>query len=316
LTARAPDAKHRRDHENITHQEPGHRVNRRHRHRVLVVCHDGRLVLKVRITPASVLAAAMAALALLAGVAVVTADWWRLRTVAQEARAGVDELARARRAIDTVERRIAELQRDAAAWRELHARIWRALGPESDTSAARRGVGGRALAPMPARGSGASELEALALSVKEESESLRALDRVMERAGKMLAALPMRWPMRGEVNSDFGPRTSPWSGARELHTGVDIGAKHGTPVHAPAAGTVEHAGAHPDYGLSVVIDHGHDVRTVYGHLSQVASRRGQRIERGALIGLTGNTGRSSGPHLHYEILVHGRAINPRAYLWD
>ena len=76
------------------------------------------------------------------------------------------------------------------------------------------------------------------------------------------------------------------------------------------------AGAHQQYGLAIVMDHGNDVRTVYGHLSRIGVVVGAAIERGAVIGLTGNTGRSSGPHLHYEILVSGRAFNPRAYLWD
>jgi murein DD-endopeptidase MepM/ murein hydrolase activator NlpD len=156
----------------------------------------------------------------------------------------------------------------------------------------------------------------LVASVEEQSDDLRALGPLMERAGKVLASLPMRWPVRGKVNSDFGPRRSPWSGAREFHTGIDIAAAIGTPVHAPAAGTVAYAGEHPDYGLWVVIDHAHDVRTVYGHLSKVVGRRGQRVDRGGLVGMTGNTGRSSGPHLHYEVLVNGRAVNPRVYLWD
>ena len=77
-----------------------------------------------------------------------------------------------------------------------------------------------------------------------------------------------------------------------------------------------HAGNAQDYGVTIILDHGHDVRTLYGHLSKLDVQPGQRVERGALIGYTGNTGRSSGPHLHYEILVRGRVVNPRAYLWD
>jgi murein DD-endopeptidase MepM/ murein hydrolase activator NlpD len=76
------------------------------------------------------------------------------------------------------------------------------------------------------------------------------------------------------------------------------------------------AGHVPDYGTTIIVNHGQDVQTLYGHLSKLNVQSGQRVERGALIGYTGNTGRSSGPHLHYEIAVRGRAVNPRAYLWE
>jgi len=79
---------------------------------------------------------------------------------------------------------------------------------------------------------------------------------------------------------------------------------------------VIHAGPHSEYGLAVIIDHGQDVRSLYGHLSKINVRQGQTVERGTELALTGNTGRSSGPHLHYEVMVRGQAVNPRAYLWD
>ena len=137
----------------------------------------------------------------------------------------------------------------------------------------------------------------------------------MTRAGKVLATLPSRWPVRGAVNSEYGRRRSPWTQATEIHGGIDIGADRGTPVRAPAAGTVHHAGRASDFGIAVILDHGQDLRTIYGHLSRVAVKEGQRVERGDVIAYTGNTGRSTGPHLHYEIHVRGRAVNPRAFLW-
>ena len=97
---------------------------------------------------------------------------------------------------------------------------------------------------------------------------------------------------------------------------MDIGAERGTLIHAPAGGTVTFAGTHSEYGLTVMVDHGQELRTIYGHLSKIGVSLGQTIARGGEIGLTGNTGRSSGPHLHYEILVKGRSVNPRAYLWE
>jgi murein DD-endopeptidase MepM/ murein hydrolase activator NlpD len=118
------------------------------------------------------------------------------------------------------------------------------------------------------------------------------------------------------VNSEFGNRKSPWTSEPEFHAGIDIGANRGTPIQAPAAGTVVFAGAAPEYGTLVIVDHGQEIKSLYGHLSQLSVKAGQKVERGTLLAYTGNTGRSSGPHLHYEILVKGRAVNPRAYLWD
>ena len=138
----------------------------------------------------------------------------------------------------------------------------------------------------------------------------------MARAGKAVAALPSRWPVRGAVNSEFGNRNSPWNPGIECHSGIDIRAERGTPIYAPANGSVVLAGTHQEYGNAIILDHGQDVRSLYGHLSKLNVQPGQRVERGALVGWTGNTGRSSGPHLHYEILVRGQAVNPRAYLWD
>jgi len=118
------------------------------------------------------------------------------------------------------------------------------------------------------------------------------------------------------VNSEFGTRTSLGGKAREFHGGIDIGAERGTLIRAPASGTVAFAGTQAEYGITVILDHGQDIRTVYGHLSKLHVKAGQTVERGTLIGLTGNTGRSTGPHLHYEVLVKGQPVNPRAYLWN
>lgn len=128
-----------------------------------------------------------------------------------------------------------------------------------------------------------------------------------------LTAALSRWPVRGPIISDFGTRRSFWTRGG-VHTGIDIGAARGTPIHAPLSGTVAFAGWRNGYGATVILDHGRDVRTLYGHLSKLGVRRGQRVEHGAPIGLTGTTGRASGPHLHYEILVKGRPVNPRGYL--
>src|SRR5438105_2300641 len=180
----------------------------------------------------------------------------------------------------------------------------------------RIGGGAREADRSPASLHPQDEIERLAESVVEQGDNLRALDRLMTRAGKALAALPSRWPVRGAVNSEFGNRLSPWTQVTEFHGGLDINANQGTPVRAPAAGTVTFAGAQPEYGILVIVEHDNDVRSMYGHLSKTSVKQGDWVQRGGILGFSGNTGRSSGPHLHYEILVKGQPVNPRAYLWD
>lgn len=221
--------------------------------------------------------------------------------------------------LDSFHRRIAEVRREIASWRDLHARIWAPLGPQERTSWKGSGIGG-GIEPVPQPAGGqaalATELDRLLASVNEEGQSLRALERFMARVGKMLAALPSRWPVRGSVNSEFGRRLSSWSGSEEFHSGIDIGSDRGTLVMAPAPGIVIFSGSNTDYGNTVIIDHGQDVKSLYGHLQKVLVAQGQKVERGQTIALTGNTGKSSGPHLHYEIRVKGHPVNPRRYLWD
>ena len=125
---------------------------------------------------------------------------------------------------------------------------------------------------------------------------------------EMLAALRFRWPVYGPISSEFG---APRASRTGFHAGVDIGASRGTFVRAPAGGTMAFVGWRSGYGRTIVIDHGHQISTLYGHLAKSDVVRGQTVEEGAGIGLIGATGHASGPHLHYEVLVNGRPVNPR-----
>ena len=285
---------------------------------LLIVRGDGIRVVRFNF-PRGIAVGALVAVAV--GVSVLGAlvgDWVQLRQLTREARGFAQQLTEQRVTIDGFNRRVADLRQEMTGWRELHAKIWEPFGPEREPGGRDRGIGGGALRAdrVPGKISPKDELERLAESVMEQGDHLRALERLMSRAGKALAALPSRWPVRGAVNSEFGLRLSPWTSAREFHSGLDIRAERGTAIQAPAAATVAFAGSQPEYGITVILDHGQDIRSVYGHLSKMNVKTGDRVERGALIGFTGNTGRSSGPHLHYEILVKGQPVNPRAYLWD
>jgi murein DD-endopeptidase MepM/ murein hydrolase activator NlpD len=129
-----------------------------------------------------------------------------------------------------------------------------------------------------------------------------------------LADAPSIWPVEGRVGSSFGQREDPFNGEGKFHTGIDIEAPYGTPVRAAADGDATGASMGAGYGRQVVLDHGHDVLTVYGHLSSVAVLPGQHVIRGQVIGYVGQSGRATGPHLHYEVRVHNVPVNPHKYL--
>jgi len=129
-----------------------------------------------------------------------------------------------------------------------------------------------------------------------------------------LADAPSMWPLEGRLGSGFGVRQDPINGEGAFHSGIDIDAPYGSPVRAAADGEVTGETMGAGYGRQIVLDHGHDVITLYGHLSALAVVPGQRVTRGEVIGYVGQTGRATGPHLHYEVRVHRVPVNPHKYL--
>ena len=259
----------------------------------------------------------------LGALGVATADYLTLKRQATTVASTRQQVNQERALIETFQKRIGDVRKEIASWGELHARMAAPFGPESGSaraSAQTAGIGGGtgSVRPDPEGEQPViwQEVEALAASVLAEGPRVRALERTVSSAGRMIAAMPSRWPVRGAVNSEFGRRKSPWGAAIEHHSGLDIAADMGTPVKAPATATVVFTGSGGEYGLAVVLDHGNEVKTLYGHLSKIHVKVGQRVERGFIVALTGNTGRSSGPHLHYEVHVKSQTVNPRAFLWN
>ena len=134
------------------------------------------------------------------------------------------------------------------------------------------------------------------------------------KAPDTLAAMPSIWPVTGNVTSGFGWRSSPFDGAKEMHQGIDIAAAAGTPIVATGDGQVEVSGWSDGYGNIVHINHGNGIITLYGHNSALAVRVGQSVTKGQVIAYVGSTGRSTGPHLHYEIRTGNTAIDPWRFL--
>ena len=284
---------------------------------LLIVRGDGERVLRFNFARSAALAAAISLAVTVSFIGLLLGDWLKLKELTREASTFANTIAQQRATIEATNHKLAQLRKEVGSWREMHARIQEAFGPEGGRGNRDKGIGGATGAqdPLPTVAP-ADELNRLAETIKEQGDNLRALDRLMARAAKALATLPSRWPVRGSVNSEFGRRPSPWTQSVEFHSGIDIKAQMGTPIHAPAAGTVVVAGPAHEYGTAVMLDHGQDIKTLYGHLSKVSVHIGQKVERGTLLAYSGNTGRSSGPHLHYEIFVKGQPVNPRAYLWD
>ena len=296
-------------------------MHRGQRYSLLVVRDDGARIERFSIPRQLPLLILGGVAVLVAALFLLIGDRWFNRAHVRENAKLLQEIDVQRAAVEDLNRRMSEVHAEVASWHALHARIWEPFGPDGEPKGRRTGIGGAigssvASAVSRIMPGGPDEVDRLSVAVREEGEKLRALERLISRAGKALAALPSRWPVRGTVNSEFGGRRSPWTSDSEFHSGIDIAAERGTPVLAPAAGTVAFAGSHAEYGLTVMLDHGEDLRTIYGHLSRIGVVLGQKIERGGELGLTGNTGRSSGPHLHYEILVKNRPVNPRAFFWN
>lgn len=158
--------------------------------------------------------------------------------------------------------------------------------------------------------------ERMVQDLEEDSKELEVLILRMQTGAAPQPALAGRlrtfiWPARGPFTSGFGLRRHPIFGIRRMHTGVDIGASRGAAVAAAADGRVIYAGWFGGYGKIVIIDHGGGISTLYAHLSQILTDEGQRVRRGQIVGRVGSTGYSTGPHLHFEVRVNGRPIDPR-----
>jgi murein DD-endopeptidase MepM/ murein hydrolase activator NlpD len=159
-----------------------------------------------------------------------------------------------------------------------------------------------------------TDIERLELEATSQEESLSELEKLLQSKKDMLAHTPSVWPVHGWVTSGFGFRTNPFTGLTQMHEGLDIANRIGTPVIAPADGIVSDTGKDSTYGNVVVISHGFGINSRFNHLSKILVRPGQRVKRGDKIAEVGTTGKSTGPHLHYEVRVNGIPVNPGRYI--
>ncbi|MBK6911950.1 MAG: peptidoglycan DD-metalloendopeptidase family protein [bacterium] len=163
----------------------------------------------------------------------------------------------------------------------------------------------------------ASVLDKLDRELELQKTSFREIHSKLEQNVQLLESLPTLRPCEaGYYTSGFGVRVDPFTKKATHHDGMDISAPRGTPVISTAAGTVIYAGRYYNYGQFIVIDHGGGYQTAYGHLHKISVRKGQKVNKGMVIGQVGSTGRSTAPHLHYEVRVNGVAVNPLDYVFE
>ncbi|HEY9405645.1 MAG TPA: M23 family metallopeptidase [Pyrinomonadaceae bacterium] len=218
----------------------------------------------------------------------------RLRVENEKQRRQLENLENRVDAIEDTSRRIAEISGAPA------------VEDESSQGTSERGAGGPLV-----------EMDAAAIAgVETRAVQLERELRTYESALRERARVPSIWPVAGgEATDSFGGRRDPFGGSSsEFHSGQDISAERGTPVYAAGIATVKFAGTQSGYGQIVILDHGDGITTRYGHLSKIEVVSGQQLARGEVIGRVGSTGRSTGPHLHYEVRINEEPVNPRAYL--
>jgi murein DD-endopeptidase MepM/ murein hydrolase activator NlpD len=149
-----------------------------------------------------------------------------------------------------------------------------------------------------------------------QEQRLSDLQELMEDQKSLMRSVPALRPADGWVTSDFGPRINPFTGLKMFHEGIDIASSTGTVIIAPADGLVTFAGVKPGYGNTLVVDHGYGYMTKYAHNSVHFVKAGDRVKRGQRIATVGNTGRSTGPHVHYEVIRNGISRNPKEFILD
>ncbi len=231
--------------------------------------------------------------------------------------------------IDTLEEKISFFERKLADLKQVDEKI-RSMAsdltgksrkaPKKEATAVREqalGVGG----PMPAGEAGADKLtnlnrhmDRLLEDASARERSLAELQEFLRAQRNIAAVTPSVWPVTGWVTSEFGPRSNPFGSRREFHSGIDIATKLGAPIQAPADGIVTNVEKRPDLGLLIQVEHGKGISTLYAHLFRSAVSKGQVVKRGEVIGYVGNSGRSTGAHLHYSVNLNGVYVNPRKYL--
>ncbi len=158
------------------------------------------------------------------------------------------------------------------------------------------------------------DLDGMSRKADKLFEGFKALEGIYKDKQDVLRHTPSIWPVKGFFTDHYGYRKDPFTGLRDFHSGIDISAKRGTPIFAPADGIISKVGKNKGLGNMVVISHLNNMQTRYGHMQDILVKKGQSVKRGDVIGTVGNTGRSTGPHLHFEVLAQNKTVDPSDYI--
>jgi|OpeIllAssembly_1097287.scaffolds.fasta_scaffold205378_1 murein DD-endopeptidase MepM/ murein hydrolase activator NlpD len=210
--------------------------------------------------------------------------------------------------------KLESLEKQLAEFEEKTRRLSIVAGLSAIRDPGTGGVGGLSAVPLDAAASVESGMNEATRRSGLISTRLESVERKLSLEADRLALTPTLAPAIGVLTAGFGMRNDPFTGQREFHTGVDISTPTGNRVFAPASGTVVRVGWDKGYGRIVQISHGFGVTTLFGHLQAARVTEGQRVRRGDLLALVGSTGRSTGPHLHYEVHLEGKPVNPLEYV--
>ena len=258
----------------------------------------------------SVLWAAAAALGTLLLVAIVFSTLFFV-SVSRDRRyrATLAENARLKTSAEKMTTRLTDLSRKLDDFEERTRKLAIVAGVPALADNGRGGIGGA----LPDAASGALDLQERGRSLDER---LGGLEKKLAQQNALLAGTPSIEPVPGLITCGFGERSDPFTEEPAFHTGIDISSPRGHAIVASAGGTVVKAGWVNGYGRCVEVAHGLGLRTLYGHLDEIHVIEGQHVSRGESIGVVGTTGRSTGPHLHYEVRLDNRAVNPLPYILD
>lgn len=283
---------------------------------VLVIPEGSHRVKRLVFTRGVLKSALMLVIILFAGLSLTMYDYYRTNVDSDELAHLRVENRQQHRDLLQLTTTLEDLRKDVVVLAQNDAKV-RAMaemaGPQVDGKLT--GVGGPSeIDPTAEISELQREIDSLRSAIDLRRESQEEVQGLLNDKRSLAAATPRGWPAKGWQTSGFGMRKSPFTGRERMHEGLDIAARTGTPVHATADGIVSRAQTAPGYGKLVVIDHGYGYRTYYGHNSKLYVKAGQRIKTGDKVAAVGNTGASTGSHLHYEVRLNGVPLNPYKYL--
>ncbi|MBI3812396.1 MAG: M23 family metallopeptidase [Nitrospirae bacterium] len=246
-------------------------------------------------------------------------DMWELKSLRKETRSQKIQ-------IQTFASNVTDLKKQMARLKDLDAklRVITDIGPppQSDQLMGMGGPEERGTDAVYQDGAVSAEdikkmdqdLDRLKTDASAQELSFEELTEAMKDRRSLWASTPSVWPVRGWLTSGFGNRISPFTGSVTMHNGIDVASRRDTPVQATAGGVVSYEGFDSGLGKVIKLNHGYGMQTIYGHLAKVNVRIGQKVKRGDIIGFVGNTGLSTGPHVHYEVFVNNVPVNPLRYI--